>query len=103
MNTANLQLQGVLAALSALLQAIEAKGVLTRAELEAALDRAETDAAESARHHEALTEANIDAVRFPARYLRQALNGHSGEQSFAEVANAVGQRKDDRRRDRRDS
>jgi len=103
MNTANLQLQGVLAALSSLLQAIEAKGVLTRGEIEAALDQAEADAAESAQHHEGLTEANIDAVRFPARYLRQALNGHSGSQPFADVANAVGQRKDDKRRDRRDS
>jgi hypothetical protein len=97
MNTANLQLQGVLAVLSSLLQALERKGGLTRGEIDAALARAETDAAEGARHHEGLTDAHIDAVRFPARYLRQALIGAAGSQSFADVANAVGQRKDDPR------
>jgi len=92
MNTANLQLQGLLAVVSSLLQAIERKGGLTRSEIETLLDRAETDAATSARQHEGLSEANIEAVCFPARYLRQSMNGRAGSQSFAEVAMAVGQR-----------
>jgi hypothetical protein len=103
MNTANLQLQGILATLASLLHAIESKGVLTRGEIAAALDRAEADAAAGARPHEGLTEAHIDAVRFPARYLREALNGGARSQSFAEVTHAVGERKDDGRQTRRGS
>jgi hypothetical protein len=94
MNTANLQLQGLLAVCSALLRAIEQKGVLSREQIEAALHRAEADAAESAQQHDGLSDAHVDAVRFPARYLRMALSDAAGARSYARVATAVGRTKD---------
>jgi hypothetical protein len=94
MNTANLQLQGVLAVLTSLLQAMERKGALSRAEIGTALNRAEADAVAGAQRHEGLSDAHIDAVRFPARYLRMALTGDPGLHAFAKVASAVGRAKD---------
>ena len=94
MNTANLQLQGVLTVVASLLKALEEKGALSRAEIEKALDRAESEAAAGAQH-ERLSDANIEAVRFPARFLRASLAAKTGNRSFAAVAMDVGQRKDD--------
>jgi hypothetical protein len=93
MNTANLQLQGVLTAIAELVRAMEAKGVLTRAEIEAALARAERDASGCAGQHESLSAAHIEAMCFPARYLRMALSGAADESDFAAVVAAVGGRK----------
>ena len=93
MNTANLQLQGVLTAMAELVRAIEAKGLLSRAEIDDALARAEGEAFAGARQHEGLTAAHVDAARFPARYLRTALSGKADESDFAAVAAAVGGRK----------
>jgi hypothetical protein len=93
MNTANLQLQGVLTAMAELLRAIEAKGVLSRAEIEAALARAEREASGSAGQHESLSPAHIEAMCFPARYLRSALSGTDDKRDFAAVAATVGGRK----------
>jgi hypothetical protein len=94
MNTANLQLQGVLAVLTSLLQAMERKGALSRAEIGTALNRAEADALAGIQRHAGLSDAHMDAVRFPARYLRMALAGDPGLHSFAKVASAVGRAKD---------
>lgn len=93
MNTANLQLQGVLTAMAELIRAIEAKGILSRAEIEAALARAEREAVGGAGQHESLSPAHIDAVCFPARYLRTALSGAAEKSDFAAVAATVGARK----------
>lgn len=93
MNTANLQLQGVLTAMAELIRAIEAKGLLSRPEIETALARAEVEAAGSAGQHEGLSPANIEAVCFPARYLRTALSGSAEDSDFAKVVAAVGGRK----------
>jgi hypothetical protein len=90
MNTANLQLQGLLAALSSILRKIEQKNVLSREEINEALERAEMDATRSPQH-ESLSDAHIDAIRFPARYLKTAQC--SGIATFEEIAAAVGQRK----------
>lgn len=90
MNTANLQLQGVLTAMAELVRAIEAKGVLSRPEIDAALDRAEREASRSAGQHESLSPAHIEAVCFPARYLRTALSGTAEDRDFAAVVAAIG-------------
>ena len=92
MNTANLQLQGVLTAMAELIRAIEAKGLLSRPEIEAALARAEREAAGSAGQHEGLSPANVEAVCFPARYLRTALGGTAEESDFAAVVATIGGR-----------
>lgn len=76
-----------------LIRAIEAKGLLSRAEIEAALARAEREAAGSAGQHEGLSPANLEAVCFPARFLRTALSGSADETDFAAVVAAVGGRK----------
>ena len=91
MNTANLQLQGLLGVVSSLLQTLEQKGVLSRAEIETLLERAEADSTRGGQHGE-LSDANIEAVLFPARYLRAAQR--SGTATFAEIARSIGQQKD---------
>ena len=90
MNTANLQMQGLLAAVSSILQAIEQKNLLTRQEINAALERAEMDATRGLQH-ESLSDSHIEAIRFPARYLRLAQG--SGTATFEEITTVVGQKK----------
>jgi hypothetical protein len=90
MNTANLQMQGLLAAVSSVLQTIEQKNVLSRQDINAALERAEMDATRGLQH-ESLSDAHIEAIRFPARYLKTAQG--SGTATFEEIAAAVGQQK----------
>ncbi|CDP54288.1 hypothetical protein [Paradevosia shaoguanensis] len=69
MNTANLQLEGLYVAMAALVEAIRQKGLLDAEEIEAALLRAEEIAP---RRSEPMPEANIAAIKFPARLLRVA-------------------------------
>jgi hypothetical protein len=88
MNTANLQMQGLLAAFSSVLQAIEQKNILSRQEIQSALERAELDVTRGLQH-ESLSDAHIEAIRFPARYLKMAQG--SGTATFEEIAAAVGQ------------
>ena len=73
MNTANLQLEGLLLALSALLSALESKGLLTRQELDAALDHAAANARTDQRHPSKLSAAHADAISFPIRFLQLAI------------------------------
>jgi hypothetical protein len=93
MNTANLQLQGILAVLASLLQTIERKGVLPRTAIDSALNQAEMEAVEGAQNQNSLSDAHLEAIRFPARYLRMALAGRSA--SYEATATAVGRAKDD--------
>jgi hypothetical protein len=96
MNTANLQLEGVYAILAALFGAVQDKGLLSAQELDHLLAGVEA-AAEHSRPPE-LREANVEAIRFPARLLRCALRaGAEGRvYSFSQLASEVGQRKWDR-------
>lgn len=93
MNTANLQLEGLCAALAALTEALRAKGLLSGAEIEDALMRAEDGAnrADSGR----VSPSNADAIVFPIRYLRvanqAALQGR--HLAFGEIAKMVGESK----------
>jgi hypothetical protein len=96
MNTANLQLEGLYLVIAALNNALVAKGMMSREEIDLALRVAE----ETARgdHGADMSEPNRDAVAFPARLLRLANNGASDGQiqPFSELAKLVGQLKDDR-------
>lgn len=92
MNTANLQLEGLYAAISALMGALRDKGVMTQAEIETCLAKAENLNA-SARRKE-LSAANLEAILFPFRYLRAA-NAAVEPKSFAEIATSIGLRKDE--------
>ena len=70
MNTANLQLEGLLLALASLLQTFERKGLLTREEIDAMLGEAEARARSEPQRPSELSAANVDAVCFPIRFLK---------------------------------
>lgn len=95
MNTANLQLEGFYLVIAALNNALVAKGVMSREEIDAALNIAEVTAVNDYGLEE-MSPANRDAVAFPARLLRLANNGASETeiQPFSELAKLVGQTKE---------
>lgn len=93
MNTANLQLEGLYAAVAALINAIRDKGVLTGPEIDALLKDAEELNANPARR---ISDSNRDAIRFPFRYLRAANRAAAGgaPRSFFDIATEIGMTKD---------
>lgn len=95
MNTANLQLEGLLMAVAAVNQALVAKGLLTTAELDRALAVSEQTVLGDDRVAEDMSPSNRDAVAFPSRFLRLANNmSADGEvPGFAELARMVGETK----------
>lgn len=97
MNTANLQLEGVYAVLAALVGALRDKGVLQAGEIDRLLADVEQNLALDPHRLNELRGANVDAICFPARFLRLAMRDSSaGEQfSFAQLAGRVGQTKPD--------
>lgn len=90
MNTANLQLEGLVLALGALLEAIERKGLLDRTEILEALAVAERRAAGDAARPPEVSGANVEAVLFPIRFLARSLARGEGERTFSEIARSVG-------------
>ncbi len=98
MNTANLQLEGLYVVLSAILASLREKGVFEHGELEKLLRETEARLASDPDRTVQLRESNVEAICFPARYLRQALqsSAQGGEQSFVRLATQVGQVKRDR-------
>lgn len=93
MNTANLQLEGLLLAFAAINRQLVEKGVLSIDEVDAALGRA-IDQAQSDR--ESIPPANRDAMSFPVRFLRLANAADSAAPalSFSEIARTVGEAED---------
>jgi hypothetical protein len=94
MNTANLQLEGLYVAVTALADALREKGLLSAEEIKTSLDRAETVAWRAASEKD-ISAANIEAIIFPIRYLRVAVEASSRGQHlpFHEVARIVGETK----------
>jgi hypothetical protein len=95
MNTANLQLQGLLMAVAQINNALVRKGLLSVEEIDAALDRAEANLMSEDRLTEDMSPANQDAACFPVRLLRLA-NHSQGEAEvphFGELARMVGKTK----------
>jgi hypothetical protein len=97
MNTANLQLEGVYAALVALTRALRAKNLLTEAEIDTALAEAESSIASDGSRPTELHPAHVDAICFPLRFLRLAnARADTGEPvSFMKLAAEVGRTKPD--------
>jgi hypothetical protein len=95
MNTANLQLEGLLMALAGLNQALVAKGVLSTAEVDRSLALSEQTVLGDDRVAEDMSPANRDAVAFPIRLLRLANNmaGDRDVPPFSELARMVGKTK----------
>jgi hypothetical protein len=91
MNTANLQLEGLLLGLASLVELLERKGIASRDELDATLAAAEGNASRDPGRPTELSAANVDAICFPIRFLRAALREPDRDKTFAQVATAVGQ------------
>ena len=91
MNTANLQMEGTLLALAALCEALKRKGMLSGEEIADALVCAEKGA--SARSS-GLSEANVEAIRFPIRFLRLAMQRDGQALDYAAIAAGVGRTRD---------
>jgi hypothetical protein len=94
MNTANLQLQGLYLAIAAVNNALVAKGLLTREEVDLALREAETTSLEDYRADD-LVAPNREAMAFAARFLRLVNQQASGGEmpSFSDIAKQVGETK----------
>ena len=97
-NTANLQLEGVYLTLAALLGAIRDKGVLNDQEIEKLLNGVEQTLVTDPSRPTELRDANVDAICFPVRFLRHAMQASAkgGAYSFAHIASQVARRKPDR-------
>ncbi|MBY3045822.1 hypothetical protein [Rhizobium leguminosarum] len=89
MNTANLQLKGLIMAMASICDAIVEKELLTSQELNAALSKAKK-AIEDDDDHE-LSDANRAAILFPIRVLQLAEEaGRKGERlTFSDYAKLV--------------
>lgn len=94
MNTANLQLEGLLLAVSSVLETMRRKGLLTEQEIVDALGDAETRTRSRPEGEQDLSDANLDAIQFPIRFLKAATNlTASGQASFTKLAAMVGETK----------
>ena len=95
MNTANLQLEGLMMAIAGLHQTLVAKGVVTVEEIDRSLARSEQTVLGDDRVVEDLSPANRDAIAFPIRLLRLANNmsDGAGTPAFSELARMVGETK----------
>lgn len=95
MNTANLQIEGLLMAMASMNNLLVAKGLISTEEVTGALERAEQTVLGDYRTDE-LDPAQRDAIAFPIRLLRLANNGSADRdvQSFSELAKLVGQTKE---------
>ena len=96
MNTANLQLEGLYVCFASVLNALVAKGALTREDVDAALASAEETSQADYRAEE-LSAPHRDAVAFPARILRLMINSASEREipQLSERGKLVGQTKNE--------
>src|SRR5687767_9699019 len=94
MNVANLQLQGILLAMTALLDAMKRRGVMNGQEIEGALENAEANALSDPVRLSGLSDANINALLFPIRFLREANVASKSLESFTTITQLVGDTKD---------
>jgi hypothetical protein len=90
MNVANLQLEGMLLALTAVLRSLVASGALTEAQLRTALAEAEQTGLGDRQRCEQLSSSQRDSLAFAARFLSIATRADSGMRPFSEVAREVG-------------
>lgn len=92
MNTANLQVEGLLLAVSELIDVLVDKGLLGEGEVIDALRRAEARARGDEARTGQLSASNCEAVTFPIRYLIEDRE-KAMPRPFSRVAADVGRRK----------
>lgn len=91
MNTANLQLEGILMTLSALMKMLRDKGLVSEGDIEAALREAEQSTHCGRGRTGDISPSNAEAILFPIRFLQVALSQDAaGPQTFSKIAAAVG-------------
>ena len=91
MNTANLQMEGVLMAMAAMCRLLRQKGLADAGEIDAALAEAEAALAEDDLRPEQLSHANVEAALFPLRFLREANRSEAPvAAAYTEIATSVG-------------
>jgi hypothetical protein len=95
MNPANLQLEGVLMALYALLNVSKSKGLLNAQEIEEALEAAEANILADHARVSDLRDAQLAGSLFPIRFLRHANTASKSMESFTTIAQLVGETKPD--------
>lgn len=95
MNTANLQLEGLYVALSALMTALRQHGALNEQDIESALADAEDAVLTDQSRAADLSPSHLEAIAFPLRFLRLAnKEGAAGSYpGFAELTARVGREK----------
>lgn len=92
MNTANLQMEGMLMAVAALCRLMREKELLKTGEIDEVLSAAQDALAADRLRPDEVSAANVEAVLFPLRFLREA-NRREGEgttPAYTEIATAVG-------------
>jgi hypothetical protein len=94
MNTANLQLAGVLAALGAVIDLMRSKGIAGQDEIDRVLAEAEATLLSDPKRPTGLSNSNVEAMTFPLRFLRIANESDApgAAARFTEIATVVGQR-----------
>jgi len=90
MNVANLQLEGLLLAFTAVLRALVSSGAISDTQLEAALAEAERAGLADRQRQDQLSPSQRDSLAFAARYLTIATRGDGALRPFSEVARDVG-------------
>lgn len=95
MNTANLQLEGLLLALSSIVGLLKQKGLASEDEIRAMLEQAEAAALGDKARPGELSNSNVEAVLFPIRYLQSAAAcpPQAPVRPFSQIATRVGQAK----------
>lgn len=88
MNTANLQLEGLLLGMASLFRLLREKGLLSSAEIAGCLDAA-MEMADQDTTRNYITPANQNAIRFPIDFLRRAALADENQQ-FSALAAEVG-------------
>ncbi|MCV0397224.1 MAG: hypothetical protein K5872_14790 [Rhizobiaceae bacterium] len=93
MNTANLQLEGLLLALAAILEKLEERNLLSRDDIRDALETARGRCVADERRPVELSDANVEAVMFPIRFLIRAVEPDNAGGTFSELARDIGRRR----------
>ncbi len=96
MNTANLQLEGLLLAVSSVLETMRRKGLLSEQEIVDALGEAEASTKSQVEGMPDLSAANLEAIQFPIRFLRAATNLTAPGASFMQLTTMVAETKPER-------
>jgi hypothetical protein len=89
MNTANVQLQGLLVLMAEIARRLVETGCVPAAEVELVLKRAEASIRSDGARMEQLSASQVEGMLFPVHYLAQTLGGE-GPQHFSQVTQAVG-------------